>query len=286
LPPDPGLPFIAYGSFQPDELGFGRIEPFLADSPAAVTIRATLYTRDGLPILQISKGTRAVFLLRFSAGSAAREAYGVIGGYEPDAHYQWTTVRTDDGCLANVLVARQPTHGAVEFEDERWTYRTDPVFLYVPGTVAGVIEQDAAKRPFEPAPAEDFDWSRLFRLEMAYMLLWMLLERFVSLRSGPLLRPMAKVRALAEYKEFRESLASSLGPGQSRFIYDSQNPQTRYTLDLDKPLQCANYYYGVRSNMAHRGKGAWRDGEIVRYSLIELFEITVDLLRAAGISAP
>src|SRR5947207_1594800 len=93
LPPDPGLPYLAYGSFQPDELGFVGIKSFLAENPpSVVTIGATLFTRDGLPILELSRGSRIVFLLRFKAGSAARDAYGVIGSYEPAAHYRWETV--------------------------------------------------------------------------------------------------------------------------------------------------------------------------------------------------
>jgi hypothetical protein len=61
-------------------------------------------------------------------------------------------------------------------------------------------------------------------------------------------------------------------------VYDSRNPRDHADLDPDRPRSSAKYYYYVRSNLSHRGKGAWKDGEIVRRSLLELQEIIRQVL--------
>jgi len=44
-------------------------------------------------------------------------------------------------------------------------------------------------------------------------------------------------------------------------------------LDSGNPKTSAEYYFQVRNNLTHRGKGASKDGEIVRLSLLELLTI-------------
>jgi len=41
-------------------------------------------------------------------------------------------------------------------------------------------------------------------------------------------------------------------------------------LEPHDPSSAVLYYYQVRNNLSHRGKGAWVDGEIIRASLQEL----------------
>ena len=55
-------------------------------------------------------------------------------------------------------------------------------------------------------------------------------------------------------------------------IADSRDPADTYRLDQQIRCNGAKYYYQVRNNLIHRGKGTWRDGEIVRQSLTEMLQ--------------
>jgi hypothetical protein len=281
LPPDRSLPYVAYGLFKPDELGFISIDKFLAVPPSIVQIEGGLWTRDGLPLLKLGEGSTEGFRLDFRPEDA-EAAYSVIGAFEPRSQYRWATMPID-GQLANVVVGHQLQEGAMEFEEERWSYRTDPVLLYVPAVIGRGLQDDGSSHFLDMSQEI---WPRLFRLEMHYLLLWTLLERFISLRSGPLLAPGEKVRRLGEYPEFRAAFEKRVPTVEGRtgkiVIYDSRG-SGRARLTPGDSAGSAKYYYLVRSNVAHRGKGAWNDGEIVRCSLRELHAITVDMLEAVGI---
>jgi hypothetical protein len=60
-------------------------------------------------------------------------------------------------------------------------------------------------------------------------------------------------------------------------------------LDPESPEKAVDYYYQVRSNITHRGKGVGRDYNLLRDSLAELLPIFREVLReaerAAGASA-
>ena len=61
----------------------------------------------------------------------------------------------------------------------------------------------------------------------------------------------------------------------------ADRPTDHYELTPDDPRNSLNYYYQIRSNITHRGKGVVRDHDIVRASLKELLEIFTELVRAA-----
>jgi len=283
-PADPSLPYITYGLFKPGEFGFSAIEESLATRPDKVVIDGALWTRDGLPLLKLGSGETQGFRLEFRP-EAADVAYSIIGEREPHSQYRWATIE-QGGQPGNVLVGYQPEHGGLELEEHSWTYRSDPVFVHLPAVIKRCLDDDDTGEFLAMSPDE---WHRLFRLEMHYLLLWTLLERFVSLRSGPLLEPGEKVRRLAEYAEFQQAFHKFVPAVEGRTgkvaVYDSRG-FGHARLTAGDPTRSARYYYLVRSNVAHRGKGAWNDGEIVRCSLRELYEITAYMLRAVGIPAP
>jgi hypothetical protein len=136
---------------------------------------------------------------------------------------------------------------------------------------------------FSSAPPHGFDWPRLFRLQMAYLLLWSAVERYCALAHGPTLEPLRKIDALGADSAFREQLARVVK--RTDRVYDSRSPDAHADLKPSNPSSSARYYYQVRSNLSHRGKGAWRDGEIVRQSLIELFTIFSAVLESTHVGS-
>lgn len=280
------LPFFAYGAFKVDELAHPQIESFLSpdNPPIAATAKGALLVRDGLPLFQ-KDGRDSIrgSLLRF-ASNQRDLAYQTICRFEPKHIYSWAEI-TVGSEKANVLCGRKLTSGnPVVFESNEWTFRSDPVF----SDGVAVVEQIAdelAGAPFESSP-RDLDWNRYFRLQAAYLLLWTVIERFCSFSYGPQLGAMRKIKALDLEPRFRAAFREKVR--EKKQIFDSRNPETRIKVDPelvdpnDPKSKCraAEYYYQVRNNLSHRGKGAWHDGELVRNSLQELLEIFKSLLPA------
>lgn len=139
-----------------------------------------------------------------------------------------------------------------------------------------MLKKDGGTRTWYPK--HGFDWHRFFRLQAAYLLLWSAIERFTALRYGAWRDPMERIKLLGDERAFADALRA-VSPAE-RTVYDSRDPEARAVLSVDDPRRAVRYYYQVRSNLSHRGKGAIRDGETVRQSLEELLIIFRKLLTA------
>jgi hypothetical protein len=144
--------------------------------------------------------------------------------------------------------------------------------------VKAVADKEGLKE-FESAPPDSFDWPRLFRLQMAYLLLWSAIERYTALCFGPDLKPLDRVKLLGEQPLFKESLAQVLQREDK--VVDSRDSKHSFRLSAANPLSSCKYFYQVRCNLGHRGKGAWSDGEKVRLALNELLRIFELILKGS-----
>jgi hypothetical protein len=272
VPEDTTLPFFAYGLFKPGEPLHPHVEPFLEEPPTPARVRGALLVRDGLPLLKDNAiGAVDGFVIRFRP-SEEDDGYAAVGSCEPRKQYWWKPVELMDppGLRANVLMGRSPDKGSVDYEGNAWRSGDDAVLrdgLALIRRLAG----EHASRPFDSAPPESFDWERLFRLQMAYLFLWTVIERYAALVYGPELDPGKKVKALGKDPRFGAILSATTD--RSHQLFDSRDPEKRVRLDSGNPKTSAEYYFQVRNNLTHRGKGASKDGEIVRLSLLELLKI-------------
>jgi hypothetical protein len=277
LPPDPTLPFFSYGLFKPGELPYRQIAQFVASRPRRGAIKGSLLLRDGLPLLKPGDGGSVRgYVLSFTPEST-QQAYTTIAEFEPREQYKWQVLSLIDppGLASNVLTGRRPDAGSVPFEGTEWTGADDPVLREGLGLVVRSVTRYGSE-PFVSAPPEFFDWERLFTLQMAYLFLWTVIERYCALAYGPPLDPGAKIRALGEDPVF----AASVKEVRRRHeLVDSRDPSERYRLDPGDAQASAHYYAQVRNNLTHRGKGTWRDGEITRQSLQELVRVVERMVR-------
>ena len=270
--PDTGLPFFAYGALKSGEPAHCQIKNFLESPPASATIQGSLWVRDGLPLLKIGGADEVQGdLLRFSPSNCAR-AYETIGQFESSKHYYWQTsdvVLSSSTIRANVLAGQKLEYGrAVQIDAACWTVRDDPVFRDGLDVVRASIDLNA-KVPFESAPPDRFDWQRFFHLQMSYLLLWSAIERYTALLLGSNVNPNARVKQFGEHAVFRNAFTKS-GVTRKDEVADTRDPTDTFTLDPANAASSILYYYQVRNNLSHRGKGAYADGEIVRQSLREL----------------
>ncbi len=284
LPENLELPFFAYGAFKPGELAFTQIQQFLEQPPAPASALGSLKVRDGLPLCdERGDGSIRGSLLVFRE-SDRLVAYKTISRFEPSAVYFWKAATLSFPTVrANLLLGKKLDRGRPhDLEEDSWSFRLDPVFAHGLGVVETTAVHSAQDR-FLSAPPDHFDWPRFFRLQMAYLLLWSAIERYSAFAYGPALSPQERIKALGNDPRFLSALRRQFS-SLSQEVSDSRDPGQRSYLDTTRPERAVDYFYQVRSNLSHRGKGAWSDGEIVRQSLIDLLRIFKDMLSSTEIA--
>lgn len=268
FPVNASLPFFAYGVFKPGELAFLQLKE-LVTKCSDCTIRAALRIRDGLPIAALnSQNTLPGTLIEFQTG-LAEEAYRRIAKLEPKTQYRWDIADTRFG-RANALLGRSPMKGSISADGGVWNGAEDPLFTAALEVIEEVLRQN-----------QRFEWDLkpLFRLEMAYLLLWTAIERYASLRYHLAERATEKVIKIAEEEAFMNAVKDEVT--EQREIYRADDPCEKFVLDSNNPKKAIKYYYQIRHNLVHRGKGVPHDHERLAQSLRELLAIFRAVLNAA-----
>lgn len=278
LPEDTSLPLFAYGLFKPRQLGYHRIKRKVRNTTSA-TVSGELLERDGLPILN-GEGHDQVsgFLIAFEKDEA-ESAYNEITKLEPQKQYSWETKSislSEEDRVANILLGNDVCKGTTHFKPDKWDGQNDPLFKDALDVVKEVIDSGPE--------FNEKDMKPFFRLQMAYLLLWTSIERYVSLRYGlrgphGKISTTKKVHKIAEEDGFREGL-SSIDRSESK-IYRADKPKGKEKLDPSDPQSSIKYYYQIRNNLSHRGKTAVVDFEKLQKSLRELYNIFRVVLRRA-----
>ncbi|MDP1820906.1 MAG: gamma-glutamylcyclotransferase [Acidimicrobiales bacterium] len=263
LPPDLGLPLFVYGLLQPNELAHEHVVGALSAVEPAAVDGAVLRIRDGLPLFCVADHGRVRGSVLWPTDPA--ESYRRIGAFEPRHHYKWGTVTADVAdrrVLTNVLVGRRPRHGTPDEVFEDWRGAMDPTFSHMMGAIDEMVTEHAVP-PFPMAPGHSGDmWDRFVRLSATYLVLWSVVERYATLRFGATLEPMARLRAVQGSTDF-QAAAGPYVAEPIRAVVDSRNPEKKVGLRTDGS-NALTYWYLVRSNLSHRGKSAFRDGELLR----------------------
>jgi hypothetical protein len=272
LPDDENLPFFAYGLFKPGQIAFFQISDFVDHVIPSASVQGDLRIRDGLLILN-SEGKSNVHgsLITFKQGQA-NEAYLKISQMEPQNLYSWG-IKDIDCQKVNILFGRSPNKGSDPCFDQEWDGWNDPLFEEAMEVITEELGDDHSKGLFHS----------LFRLQMAYLLLWSSIERFCTLRFGLGSSPVANIKRLAGEPAFEAALKQEVDC--PRKIFRADKPKDPEILTPDDPLKSIEYYYQVRCNVTHRGKGSERDLEIVQRSLTELLKIFRRVLIASKTEA-
>jgi hypothetical protein len=120
-------------------------------------------------------------------------------------------------------------------------------------------------------PEWDIELRGSFKIQMNYMFLWTIIERFTFLRYSLGGVPNSRIKSLANNEHFILGLKKYVK--KERKIFDTQTLK-HYTLSLNEPKKAIDYYYKVRSNLTHRGKGISKDYYILIDCYKELLNIT------------
>ena len=262
-PDDLSLPFFAYGLLKPGQPAFVQIRDYVAVA-GCVTARApgVLLIQDGLPILKKSESDETLGVsVTFKDKLSARKAYKTIEAFEPESMYQWDTVVVADRC-ARVLYAKHPEAGnPVDWPG--WDGWDDPLFNEALEVVEETRQQASRKHRYY----------QLFRLQMAYLLLWSAIERYVTFRyrAGDWIEKLSAEKGFAKLIEQHVPKAI----GQAPRVVNVRDPGGEvFQLDPSQPSECLRFYRQVRHNVTHRGKsGPGRDAKLLDDSLTQLVPI-------------
>jgi hypothetical protein len=282
-PENINLPYFAYGIFKHHELAYHKISKFVDGKPEFFPLyNCCLWIRDGLPLIQLGSGDGVDgYLLKFR-GNECKDAYRIISEFVSIGElspYRWDVIESknegsDDPIKINVLIGHELGKGSIKTGLPQWSAKQDPMFNNAMEKIKSKIK-DFAEIKFDEY---SFEWDQFFELEMAYLLLWVAIERYCSFAYGPLLDPTEKIRTLSYEDSFQTALEKILNKSERvnkvPELYDYryiEKPSLRAV--ANKPTLSITYYYRVRSNLVHRGKSEWVDGETIRFSLKELYEI-------------
>lgn len=264
LPQDILLPLFVYGALRPSMPAFSRLRQHV-EVCEPCQVEGELFVRDGMPLLLQGRGKKSLgSLIQWKTGAESL-GYKEVCEFEPEAHYTWSTTTTDRGSLANVLIARCPTRGNPQpLEQHEWRLTNDPVFGH------GMEAVQAAVRELEEYK-DRRNWNWFFRAQMAYLLLWSIVERLSALCIGPTFEPNQRINRLDRLPGMNAIISRVVI--RKDVVTDSRDPSDDIKLDPARPERCFRYYYQVRSNITHRGKSVLVDTERIWLSLQELLSI-------------
>lgn len=254
------LPFFSYGIFRPGEIPFIGIINFI-DKIEKLTIKGHIRIRDGVHLFSEKPEDDVNGFLIYFKPNLSESAYKFINSLEPNKIFRWSEKLDENSNSFNLLIGKSPTKGSESIEELPNIYSTtiDPYFT------TGLAMLNEFKLP-------EWDWELKgsFEIQMRYMFLWTIIERFTFLRYSLGGNPSYRVNLLADNEHFIKGLKKYVN--KERKIFDTQTLQ-HCTLDADKPKKAIAYYYQVRNNLTHRGKGISKDYYILIDCYKELFNI-------------
>lgn len=277
IPSNTKLPFITYGSFKPFELRFNIIKDFI-ENYKEIRIYGIMEEKDGVPIFDLieeghSGQEYVAYELTFKMGYEDI-AYKTISSYEPASYYYWGILNNNN----NILFGNKKLKGKNYFFGNSWTFRNDPYFEFGLKACNTIYEIDSTNN------LNRNEFFPFFKSSAAYMLLWTIIERFCTLKYGADISPADKIKALGSDLTIPwEEIINNIE--REDRIYRSDKVNEALNLDKSKGVKkLLGYYYGIRSNMVHRGKEVFSDTDKINESFKELIMIFNNILNSHGMS--
>jgi gamma-glutamylcyclotransferase (GGCT)/AIG2-like uncharacterized protein YtfP len=279
LPGDTSLPLFVYGALKPGEISWPIIEQHIIDEPRdAKLLSHKLLVVDGVPTVcnYDGKDVRGSLVTFHSAD----DAYQELANFEavPD-RYVWSEAEADipgSHVRCNVLVLANATKTRND-EVEDWNSSGDAFFGFaIPWSyekltkLAGKFDKS---RPPSPDLYEDF-----LELQSVFMVLWTLTERIILFRVKNAQPDNLKynVHMLSTLPEWAAAAASAridthIGIRSNRDPFSEQPTRTS--------AGGFNGWYEARTNVVHRGKGAFKEASSLALMTTDMHNTLAILLQ-------
>ena len=303
---DTSLPFFAYGLFKKNELAYGKIKKYVVDAYDA-TVDGTLCELDGTVLLKkLQRDSICGSIICFRSGSE-KEAYKIIDAFEPDC-YKWDTVVINSK-IHNCLLyndelpkfrKRTLDYSSKEFEGSCWSSRNDPLFrecmlfLYDDFLASGYYSNAKRNKSMDECIVS------IFSLQMRYVLLYTILNRFSDFKFGKQKKQNKKDEN--EGKTTDSEYTGSVHKECFRALYKFQKDEhfllktkgiAVRTGDVTSFHSTSNiehfghFFATVRNNAVHRGKGVFTDIKLLEASFLDLYYILLNYFnKVIGVKYP
>ncbi len=254
-PKNTQLPFFTYGVFRPGEIPFLGIRDFVNTSKIC-KIKGCVRIRDGVFIYSDGDQDVMGFLLDFK-DDCQEKAYDYISSLEPDLIFRWEEQMVGD-IKANMLFGKKPDNGSEDLEEIEREYSTlqDP---YITEALEMLLDESKS------------NYLHKFHLQMRYLFLWTIIERFNFLRYSFGGGPMNGIARLASNEYIKVAIGKVQANGEVVYRTDTLK---KVKLDPTNPKKSLSYYYTIRSNLTHRGKGRIKDEILLEKAYLQLLEIS------------
>lgn len=290
VPTNTNLPFFAYGFFKPHELAYNQIKEYCEGPAEEANVYGHFYEKDGAPILRLddrkNKQNKVFGAIIKFARSKQEKAYKRISDMEPSELYRWTTVivcKKEEEVEVNILVyaGDDTVNGTVPGAEPMkgyiadWRCREDPLMgegmNYLRNRYFHVLvkcQQDVKNGI--PRLSENF-YENLFQMQMAYVFLWTIIDRYKSLKYGLDLKIGEGNRKLADDSYWQEAIKQVKALLGIKPIYLLEGGISSQGNSLKKNLM--GRFYDIRCNAVHRGKVVPKDAMISTKAFLLLYPI-------------
>ena len=266
------LPFLAYGSFKPGELRFNLIKQFVVETKPT-KVYGLMKEKDGVPIFYTTKTKSyawfdyAAYEIHFKKGQE-QQAYQIISENEPNTYYTWVNFQG-----ANILEGKSRLRGLEEFMDQTWSFKHDPYFSQ--GLLACKEIRKGSRSKMPELHQEYFDF---FCNQSAFMLLWTIIERFCTLKYGNI-SPNEKLKSLYTDPEIKWDFVYDIVKRNDSIVRSDREKEQLKLNSASSIKKILEYYYGLRSNMVHRGKNVFGDINRISDAFDELYQLVEAIIK-------
>ena len=266
------LPFLAYGSFKPGELRFNLIKQFVVETKP-IKVYGLMKEKDGVPIFYTTKTKSyawfdyTAYEIHFKKGQE-QQAYQIISENEPNTYYTWVNFQG-----ANILEGKSRLRGLEEFMDQTWSFKHDPYFSQ--GLLACKEIRKGSRSKMPELHQEYFDF---FCNQSAFMLLWTIIERFCTLKYGNL-SPNEKLKSLYTDSEIEWDFVYDIVKRNDSIVRSDKEKEQLKLNSASSIKKILEYYYGLRSNMVHRGKNVFGDINRISDAFDELYQLVEVIIK-------
>ena len=266
------LPFLAYGSFKPGELRFNLIKQFVVETKP-IKVYGLMKEKDGVPIFYTTKTKSyawfdyTAYEIHFKKGKE-QQAYQIISENEPNSYYTWVNFQG-----ANILEGKSRLRGLEEFMDETWSFKHDPYFSQ--GLLACKEIRKGSRSKMPELHQEYFDF---FCNQSAFMLLWTIIERFCTLKYGNI-SPNEKLKSLYTDPEIEWDFVYDIVKRNDSIVRSDREKEQLKLNSASSIKKILEYYYGLRSNMVHRGKNVFGDINRISDAFDELYQLVEVIIK-------
>ncbi len=263
--------FFAYGIFRPGEIPFLGIDKYVSQI-TKITIKGKLLVRDGIILIINGNENIKGFLLEFK-NNQKDKAYDHIMGLEPMDLFAWAEGEFET-IKFNILTARKEEKNT-RYLDVFFDYPTtknDPYFI------EGIEKLKKYSNSIPDKFHDNID--HVFDIQMRYLFLWIIFERFLLLRYGFGKHVTPRLKKISEDPIFKKALIKYVNTDlPNRTVFYAGSGEDSVSLDPKNELDSINYYYKIRNNITHRGKiEKENDFMIIKNSFIELLKIVDEII--------